>query len=238
MENQLPTVSATDVLANTEALGDDANLKRIGQSDYIPLLAIASSLSESVDKGIARPGEWVLSKMTSLGAEIEVVPLAYRLHVALINKVDFSFVESKFVQLGEKPSDDYLKFCTMTPPQGHEIQAGADLFIYIPKVNSFAQIFMKKTLAKFVDPIWMAGKGGKLVKLATKLETNRTRSRKWYSVCIVPTQRALEISKLEGVTKDVKMDTNLYLKYTEQFRNPKVDAAETVGVATDDTIER
>lgn len=236
MENNLETTNAINSLS---AQTNDSELVRIGTSDYIPLLTLAYSLSESVDKGIARPGEFVLAKTTSLGSELECVPLAYRLHAALINVETFSFVESQYVQMGEATPQSYKEFVTMNAPTGHEVQEGADLFLFIPKIDSFAQIFMKKTLGKAVQPIWSAGKGGRLVKLVTKQEKNRAGSRKWYTITPFATQRALEISKLEGVTKDVKMDINLFTKYNNQFRNPPKSAAENAGEVKDEaSIER
>ena len=216
---------------------EGGELSKLG-ADFCPLLTVASGLSESVTKGIANVGEWVLGKETSLGTEIEAVPLAYRSHAALIDTKSFEFVESQYVLMGQKPTEAYRAFCVMQPPAGHKIQVGADIIMYIPKVSNFGQIFMQKTLAKYAQPIWSAGKGGRLVKLSTFPMTNRLGTRKWTGINIFETKQSLKISKLQGYSQNIPMDIDIYTKYLNQFSNPVKSAAETVSEDTQNTIER
>ena len=228
--NAIDTINQTSNIEGNE-------LSKLG-IDFCPRLDIAASTSDSVRSGVASLGDFVLNKNVNLGKEIEVVPLAYRLHAALINTEENEFLENKYVLMGQKPTEEYRNFCIMTPPKDCVIKKGSDIYIYIPKINNFGQIWLKATTAVYSDPIWQAGKGGRLVKLHTYPMENKKKTRFWFGIKILETKQSLEISKLSGYSKDIPMDIDIYMKYLNQFNNPQQSNTEIVEENKEDTIER
>lgn len=231
--NDLTTnVEATDLL-NQSAEIESGELAKLGSSDWIPLLSVAHFLSGSVDKGIAKPGEFVLGGQTSLGVTLKAVPLAYRLHVALVNTDSNEFVEHQYCMMGQKTSEAYNALLTVTPPAGHAINEGADMFMYLPEHSSFAQFFMKGQIAKDIQTVWSNGRGGKVLILKTDRQQNKTGSRKWFRIVTTTTPSSLVIANVGN--KDIPIDIDMYKKYLGQFSNPVKAVAETV--ANDDGAE-
>lgn len=237
MPNELDiSINPIDLLNQTSEI-ESGELSKLGASDWIPILAVAHYLSESVDKGIAKAGEFVLGGQTSLGSEIKAVPLAYRLHVALINTDSNEFVENKYCMMGQTPDEGYRTLATMAVPANHVISEGADMFLFLPEQDSFAQFFMKGQIAKDVQTVWSNGRGGKMLILKTNKQQNKTGSRKWFRITINTTPSSLVIANVGN--KDIPIDVDMYKKYLGQFSNPAKAVAETVtsdGIT--DSIER
>lgn len=238
MTNEVITNEEAGDLLNQADSIETGELTKLGQSDWIPLMAVAHFLSDSVATGKARPGEFFLGGQTSLGEKITVIPLAFRLHVALINTDNNEFVENQYAMMGQPSSEEYKALVAMrlSPPVGHTVSEGADLFLYLPGSNSFAQFFMKGELAKDIDTVWRTGKGGKAVEIKTVLNKAKRGSNKWFRLNVVPTQHSLKIAKT-GL-QDIDMDVDQYTKFLKQFSNPVKATTETVSGSTEETIER
>lgn len=233
--SSVTNVEATDLLNQSTEI-ESGDLAKLGSSDWIPLLSVAHFSSGTVDKDIAKPGEFVLGGQTSLGAEIKVVPLAYRLHVALVNTNSNEFVEHQYCMMGQKTSEAYNALLTVTPPPNHEIKEGADMFMFLPAQDSFAQFFMKGQIAKDIQTIWSNGRGGKMLILKTNRQQNKTGSRKWFRIITNTTSSSLVIANVGN--KDIPMDIEMYKKYLGQFSNPAKAVAETVANDGAESIER
>lgn len=202
-----------------------ATLVEVSSSDWVPMLTIGYAISDVVAKGIAKPGEFILSNRSSLGSKIEVICFDYRVHAVVMDKDKQSSESEIFVGSDWKQSlqlhPQYAAFIAQKIEGNKELQEGADLFMYVPSVNSFVGFYCKKTLAKFADPIFRASRGGLLVELTTLLRVNKTGNRKWYDIDIKPTQRAVVGSSLPGVTADIGIEEGMFMKYFKMFKEPK-----------------
>lgn len=216
---------------------ESGELKKLGATDWIPLMSVAQFMSDSVKQGIAVGGEFVLSGKTSLGKEITVTTLAYRLHVALINIDTNDFVENQYCMMGQNTSEAYRTLATLNPPPRHTVVEGADMFMYLPDHSTFAQIFLKGQLAQDVDNIWRMSKGGRCAKIKTNMQQNKSKSRAWFRISVTQMQDSLNIAKTGA--QNIPIDVDLYKKYLGQFSNPATAAAETVTESgAEETIER
>jgi hypothetical protein len=225
MNDLIMNVNPTDLLNQAGEI-EPSELSKLGATDWIPLMSVAHYLSGSVDKGVAKAGEFVLGGQTSLGTKIKAVPLAYRLHVALINTASNEFVENKYCMMGQTPDEGYRTLATMAAPENCVISEGADMFFYLPEQDSFAQFFMKGQIAKDVQAVWTSGRGGKVVILTTSKQENKQRTRKWFRIAVSTTSSSLTIANVGD--KDIPIDVDMYKKYLGQFSNPVKAVAETV----------
>lgn len=225
MSNEVskPVASVTDLM-NTQVNEENPKFET-GATEWIPILAVCYATSDSFKEGIAKPGEFVLSKETSLSDKISAVCLDFRAHAALVDKDDFSFKGECYVGSEYKESikthEKYSAFIEQDVPANHEIQEGYDLFLFIPSVNAFCTIFCKKTLASSAEPIYKASKGGRLVEITTVMKSNKTGKRSWYTLNPVPLKRALVGSQLPDVTADIAIDQATFVRFYEMFKNPK-----------------
>lgn len=237
MTNELSTdVNPTDLLNQAGEI-ESGEIAKLGSSDWTPLMAVAHYLSGSVDKGIAKAGEFVLGGQTSLGSEIKAIPLAYRLHVALINTDTNEFMENQYCMMGQTPEESYRALATQTNlPEKHVLSEGADMFFYLPEQDSFAQLFMKGQIAKDVQAVWSNGRGGKLLILKTNRQQNKTGSRKWFRIVVATTSSSLCIANVGD--KDIPIDVDMYKKYLGQFSNPAKAVTETVKNDNTESIDR
>lgn len=210
-------------------------LSNLGASDWIPILTVAHYLSQSVDKGVAKAGEFVLGGQTSLGTEIKAVPLAFRLHVALFGP-DNEFVENQYCMMGQRPSEAYNNLVKLIPPKKHTVSEGADMFLFLPDQNTFAQFFMKGQLAKDVQTVWLNGRGGRQIVMRTDKVQNKTGNKKWFRIFVNTTPSSVTIANVGN--KDIAMDIVTYKKFLGQFSNPVTTAVETVSAEEVESIER
>jgi len=235
-KNELVTNEQVTDLLNKSVEIETGELTKLGQNEWIPLMAVCHWLSESFDKGVAQPGEFVLGGQTSLGDTILAVPLAFRLHVALIDSNTSEFKENEYCMMGQEKSAAYTALSNLNPPSGYTIAEGADLFLFLPEHDSFAQIFMKGQLAKDVNTVWSNGRGGKQLKLKTIKQESTKNKRKWFRLNVSTTSDSLVNAQVGN--KNIPMDTELYKKFLGQFSNPVKAAAETVADSSTQTIER
>jgi hypothetical protein len=245
----LPDPDTTAIsLVNEQITATETPLTEITTQSWIPIMSIGYQTSESVKKGIAKLGDFVLANQTTLGPKIEVLCLDYRVHAILYDLDKLEFDDEIFVPSSYKAPltqhKEYQAFINQSikvptaGKKGKEMQTGADLFFYIPAQQMFATILLKKTLATYIDSIYRAGLGGRLIELSTILMQNRSRTREWYGIAVKQTSRALVGSKLPAVTADVKMPPDLFNKYYKMFINPKKGLQNDEGEVVTGGLER
>lgn len=211
----------------------DANLPSGIQ--FLPNLNVAYALSKAVsEKGIAKPGEFVLGGQSSLGKEIEVIALDYRRRAGY-QKKDWSYEAEifHFSNQGDvRENAEYQSFIKNCPQDLKGVD-GADLLLFLPERMVFCTMFMKGTLYKFANPIMNSGIGGRVLNLSTsKVEgTRKAAGKTWYDIVTVKTNRAAMGSKLEGVEASVEMPADKLGEAVKLWRNPSAASV------TDEKVE-
>lgn len=224
-EELVPVTSMNDLLATqTQEATPPAVFQEVSSQSWINTLTICYAISESFEKGIAKPGEFVLAGQTSLGNKIECVCFDYRVHTVLINTKLQSFEDNIFVPstyVGSlKLHKEYQDFITQTLKADCEIQEGTDLLLYIPSATVFATIFCKKTLAASAEGVYKASRGGRLVTVSTLKQSNKTNTRSWYTMVPIPTNRGVIGCTLPGIVADISVPPDMFSKNINLFRNP------------------
>ena len=221
-ENLNPLAVLNKNLPTADSQKVEAMLDTTVEMNWIPSLTICYATSESFEKGIAKPGEFVLQGQTSLGSTIQVVPIDVRLHAIIWDKNANKFAGECF-HLSNDPRDlkdntEYQNFLNQNVPAGQEIQKGSDLFLYILDQNAFVSFFCKKSLAQAGGNIWKAGAGGRLLELTT--HTEKTKRGTWYSIEIKPQDRAVAGSNVEVTNKDIGLPVDKFNQFYTIFMSP------------------
>lgn len=211
-----------------------AVFQEVSTQNWINSLVICYAISESFEKGIAKPGEFVLASQTSLGNKMDVVCFDYRVHAVVVNNKTQTFEDQIFVpstyQNSLKNHSEYQAFVNQAVKPGCEIQEGTDLLFYIPAQSVFASLFCKKTLNASAEPIYRASRGGRLVTISTLKQSNKANTRSWYVIVPVPTNRGVIGCTLPGVVADISVPADMFARNINLFRNPP-KGAETVSEA-------
>ena len=233
MENEVAkTADLTGLLSSQlEETSGSNPLAEIVPQSWITSLGIAYGISDIVAKGDARPGEFVVGGKTAIGKTIQVVPLDFRLHAAHVKKETFTHEESCY-HLSSDPRDlkddvEWQEFVNREVPADCDLKSGSDLFIYIPDQTIFVTMFFKGSLAKFADPIYQAGRGGKLVELET--EGYVFKKYNLFSINNRVTGKGLVSSQAGGIDKTVDMPEDMFKKFYGLFINPKQGIEKAAG---------
>lgn len=222
-ENLNPLAIINKNVPAADAQKVEAMLDTTIEMNWIPSLAICYATSDAFEKGIAKPGEFVLAGQTTLGSTIQVVPIDVRLHAIIWDKDENKFAGEIF-HLSNDPRDvkdnpEYQAFINQNVLAHQEIQKGSDIFVYIPDQNAFASFFCKKSLAQAAGNIWKAGAGGRLLELTTHGE--KTKRGSWFSIEIKPLDRAVAGSNVEVTNKDIGLPVDKFNQFYSIFVNPQ-----------------
>lgn len=204
---------------------------------FTPYLSIAYPTSESVDSGIATPGDFVFDGKKCLGKKIEVIVADFRLHLSIWNNVTSStdsdcYSASNDPQRGKSP--EFLAFKNQVVSANCKLNEGIDLLLWIPSVNSFVVIYLKNTTYDAFAPIYTSGKGGRLVQMSTRSIIAKKSNKKFYVIDAMSLNRALTGSPCKdlpglNITCDINIPNDFAVTATKNFK--KVKSTEVTGDA-------
>ena len=196
MSTELTTLINRPIETDVEEQNDAYS--SLGNRNWNDRFTVVWGSSNAYVNNVSEVGNFCFADKVDLGKETEITVLDRRFHAGYFNPDTKKYTEHCYATSDkDKTWMDFLRSC----PSGFNLNKGADLFIYIPGIQKPAEWFMKSTLAKYVNDLWMKSTGARILKIKTEKTRNESSGNVYFQILITPTTKALAGSNIKDAEK-------------------------------------